>query len=431
MWYLMLGGLMLAIAFLNKLVKRLPITTTIVYLLVGIALGPIGLDLIYLDPIKDAAFLERITELAVIVSLFTAGLKLSSSLGYERWKISIRLAFGSMLLTVGMIAFIGVVFLHFSLGAAILLGAILAPTDPVLASDVQLDHPDDRDRLRYSLTGEAGLNDGTAFPFVMLGLGLIGLHEIGTAGWLWFTVDLLWAVVAGLGIGALTGIITGKLVVALRKGREETIGRDEFIALGLIGFSYGLAVLMHAYGFLAVFAAGLAFRHFELENSKLKALPQESYQQQNKVAQIDATGKPPVYVAGAVLSANEQLERMMEIAIVLIMGAMLSSYSLALDVLWFAPLIFLIIRPASVVVGTIRGKVTKLQRMLLCWFGIRGIGSLYYLMFAIQHGLPEELALRLSSIVISLVAMSIVVHGISVTPIMNRYYKKEGIKPKG
>lgn len=421
---------MLIIALLSESVKRLPITTTIIYLLVGIALGPIGLDFIHFDPIEDSAFLQRITEFAVIVSLFTAGMKLSSSFGYERWKVSIRLAFVSMALTVGMIALAGVFLLDLPIGAAILLGAILAPTDPVLASDVQVENPEDRDRLRYSLTGEAGLNDGTSFPFAMLGLGLLGLHEIGASGWIWFTVDLIWAIVGGIGIGALIGIGTGKLVISLRDKHEETIGRDEFIALGLIGFSYGLANLIHANGFLAVFAAGLAFRHFVLESPKLGALPQKQDQQSNSNGQLDNTGISSVYIAGAVLGANEQLERIMEITIVLIIGGMLSINYLALDLLWFAPLVFLIIRPASVLVGTIRCKVTKLQKILLCWFGMRGIGSMYYLMFAIQHGLPEEIALELTGVIITLVIVSIVVHGVSVTPIMNLYSRKEGIKPQ-
>src|SRR5919206_497446 len=135
-----------------------------------------------------------LTPSAVLISLFTAGLKLRTALTDHRWRLPVRLAVESMIVTVGLITLVGVVGLGLPLGAAVLLGAILAPTDPVLASDVQVEGPTDQDRLRFGLTGEAGLNDGTAFPFVMLGLGLIGLHELGQAGWRWFAVDVVWAV---------------------------------------------------------------------------------------------------------------------------------------------------------------------------------------------------------------------------------------------
>src|ERR671914_1673776 len=135
-----------------------------------------------MDPVRWPGLLERLTEFAVIVSLFTAGLKLRLPLSEKRWRLPLRLASVSMALTVGLIAAVGVLGLGLPLGAAVLLGAVLAPTDAVLASDVRVEHPADRDKLRFSLTGEAGLHDGTAFPFVMLGLGLMGLHELGPRG---------------------------------------------------------------------------------------------------------------------------------------------------------------------------------------------------------------------------------------------------------
>jgi len=403
LWYLALGGLMLVIAFLDRHVKRLPITTTILYLAAGIALGPFGLGWIQINPLRDAAFLERATELGVIISLFTAGLKLHSPPHGRRWQMPVRLASLSMLITVGLITMVGVWLLGLPLGAAVLLGAILAPTDPVLASDVQLEHPGDRDRLRFGLTGEAGLNDGTAFPFVMLGLGLLGLHEIGSGAWRWFSVDLIWAVVGGLGIGAILGGLVGRYIKLLRRRNQETIGRDEFIALGLIGFSYGLAVLAHAYGFLAVFAAGIALRYREAEISEREDGGQETY------------------VTGPVLGANEQLERLMEIGLVLILGGMLSREFLSPSAWWFAPLLFFVIRPVAVVLGTIGGRATLRERALISWFGIRGIGSLYYLMFALEKGVAGDLAHQLCALVLTIVAVSTVAHGLSVTPIMRNY----------
>ena len=185
-WFLIIGALFVVMALTGTTLKRLPLTTAIIYMAVGFVLGTSVLDVLPVDPMEDSALLERVTEIAVLISLFTAGLKLRMPLREGRWKLPLRLAFGSMTLTVTMIALAGVFLLHLPLGAAILLGAILAPTDPVLASDVQVEHPGDYDQLRFSLPGEAGLNDGTTFPFIMLGLGLLDLHSLGEsagAGW--------------------------------------------------------------------------------------------------------------------------------------------------------------------------------------------------------------------------------------------------------
>jgi NhaP-type Na+/H+ or K+/H+ antiporter len=196
-WFLVAGGLFIGTALIGSVVQRLPLTTAMLYLAVGFGLGPAGFGVLRLDPLTDSALLEHISEVAVIVSLFSAGLKLRSPLSEKRWLLPAQLAFVSMIITVGLIAAAGIVGLGLPAGAAALLGAILAPTDPVLASDVQLEHPRDRDDLRFSLTAEAGLNDGTAFPFVMLGLGLLGLHEIGAHGWRWVAADVVWAIPGG------------------------------------------------------------------------------------------------------------------------------------------------------------------------------------------------------------------------------------------
>jgi NhaP-type Na+/H+ or K+/H+ antiporter len=185
LWFVLVGALLIVMALAGTVLKRLPLSFSLVYLAVGVGLGPVGLGMIRLDPQAQAPLIERLSEVAVIVSLFTAGLKLRARLRSRRWQIPLRLAFGSMTLTVAMIALAGVYGLGLPLGAAVLLGGVLAPTDPVLASDVQVEDPVDRDRVRFGLTGEAGLNDGAAFPFVMLGLWLLGLHELGEFGWRW------------------------------------------------------------------------------------------------------------------------------------------------------------------------------------------------------------------------------------------------------
>lgn len=186
--FVIIGLLLVVMALSATVLKRLPLTTAILYLAVGLVLGPFVSGLIQVDPLEHAALLERFTEVVVLISLFTAGLKLRLPFSDAGWRLPLRLAVLSMSITVGLVTLVGVYGLGLPLGAAVLLGAILAPTDPVLASDVQTENPWDRDRLRFSLTGEAGLNDGAAFPFVMLGLGLLGLHEIGEDGWRWLAV---------------------------------------------------------------------------------------------------------------------------------------------------------------------------------------------------------------------------------------------------
>ena len=180
---LLLGFLLVVVAAVASFVRRLPMTETMLYLVAGALLGPLGMGLYSLDALASAPFLERLAEGAVLISLFTTGLKLRLPLSDSRWWMPLRLAFISMALTVGFVTVAGVAWFGLPLGAAVLLGAILAPTDPVLASEVQVADVHDRNRLRFSLSGEAGLNDGTAFPFVMLGLGLLGLHELGAGGW--------------------------------------------------------------------------------------------------------------------------------------------------------------------------------------------------------------------------------------------------------
>lgn len=422
LWFLIIGAVFVLMALAGSTLRRLPLSSSLLYLLIGVGIGPVGLGLLRLDPLADAALLEHLTEVAVIISLFTSGLKLRARLRDPIWRIPLRLAFGAMVLTVALIAFVGVSWLGLSLGAALLLGAILAPTDPVLASDVQVERPSDQDRLRFGLTGEAGLNDGTAFPFVMLGLGLLGHHELGAFGWRWLAVDVVWATLAGLGIGWGLGQLVGRLVVYLRRTHREAIGLDDFLALGLIGLSYGAAHLLHAYGFLAVFAAGLALRHIELEASPT---PEAAEVDAPADAATDAE-QAPAYMTQAVLGFNEQLERIGEVAMVLLLGSMLVPLALAAPpaVGWFVPLLLLVIRPVAVAIGLLGSQTGPVQRTLTGWFGIRGIGSLYYLMYALTHGVEGELGVTLAAITAVTVAVSIVVHGISVTPLMGLYRRK-------
>ena len=436
-WYLIVGAVLITMALAGPLVKRLPLTPSMLYLALGVALGPYGAGLIRIDPIDDASLVERVSEIAVIISLFTAGLKLRSPLTDARWRVPIRLASLSMVVTVGLITLAGVTLLGLPWGAAILLGAILAPTDPVLASDVQVSEPTDRDRLRFALTGEAGFNDGTAFPFVMLGLGVMGLHDLGPLGWRWFAVDVAWDIVGGILIGWLAGRVVGKLVLFLRQRHKEAVGLDDFLSLGLLALAYGAAIAAHAYGFLAVFAAGLALGQIEAEPRDAEAgtgksepnPPPVDVMQAADASQKEGIATDPqtahAYMAQAVLGFNEQLERIAEVGMVILLGGMLIVPGW-LSALWFVPLLLLVIRPVAVWVGTVGTRATTQERGLMGWFGIRGIGSIYYLTYAIAHGLDERTAGKLTAITFIVVAASITLHGVSVTPLMNRYGKSVG-----
>jgi NhaP-type Na+/H+ or K+/H+ antiporter len=255
------------------------------------------------------------------------------------------------------------------------------------------------------------------------------LHDIGETpfvGWRWIAIDVVWAVVGGLSIGALLGMMIGRLVIYLRREHKEAVGLDDFLALGLIALSYGAALLAHAYGFLAVFAAGLALRATERQFTG-DDVPEPDIDVTNEPVDEELATHPekaPAVMAQAILTFNEQLERIGEVGVVVLVGGMLTLGMVPPEALWFIPLLFFVIRPLAVWVGLFGARASRVQRGLICWFGIRGIGSLYYLTYAIAHDLPRDLAQRLSALTITTIAVSIVVHGISVTPLMNFYSRK-------
>jgi NhaP-type Na+/H+ or K+/H+ antiporter len=427
LWSLFLGVLLITMVLTATLLPRLLMTSAMVYMAVGYGIGPGALGVIMPDPTRHADVLERVAEVAVLISLFTVGLKMGGvPLLDRRWILPLRLAFTSMAITVGLIACVAVWGLGLPLGAAVLLGGILAPTDPVLASGVQTESGAKPDRLRFSLAGEGGLNDGTAFPFVMLGLGLLGWHDLGAGGWRWWAVDVLWAMGGGLVIGAAFGALTGGLVVHLRTRHHQAVGLDEFLSLGLLATAYGAAQVCVASGFLAVFAAGLALQRVREQPRKEPAPLGTSPSPLGHTYGALATHShhASATMTRAVLGFNEQLEKLAELAVVLLVGAMLPYASSSYALWWFIPLLFVVLRPLAVWAGTLGEPVSVAQCAMLCWFGIRGIGSVFYLMLAIRYGVTEPLAQQLISITLITVAASIVVHGVSVRPLM-RWYVRE------
>ena len=427
-WFVLAGALFISMALAGSAISRLPLTTAMFYLAVGVLLGPYGAGLLQLNIVTHAEALERVTEIAVIVSLFTAGLKLRIPVLDRRWLLAVRLALVSMALTVGLVATAIVVVLGLPWGVGVIVGAILAPTDPVLASDVQVEHPFDQNRLRFALTGEASLNDGTAFPFLMLGLGLLGLHDLGSGLWRWWAIDVVWATVCGLAVGGVLGTAIGKVVLYLRRTHKEAIGLDDFLALGLVALAYGVALACHAYGFLAVFAAGLALRRVE----RMASLPVPRAKAEAEAVTLGGTAeetvathptKAPAYMAKAVLAFNEQLERIGEVIVVVIVGSLLTLDLLTWHLLWLVPLFFVVIRPLSVTAGLLKAGVTRRELLLAGWFGVRGAGSVYYLTYAVNHGLPAAVREPVIDLTLTVVAASVVIHGVSVTPLMGRWEK--------
>lgn len=423
-WSLLLGLLLLAMVLSGTLRERLPLSSAMVYLGLGWLLGPQFLDVLRPDPRLHAGLLERVSEAALLISLFAVGLRSGVPLQDWRWRLPLRLAFVSMAVMVAGIALVGVYGLHLSWGAAILLGAILAPTDPVLASSLPSDGDTGQpDRLGFSLAGEGGLNDGSAFPFVMLGLGMLGLLDLGPAWQHWWTIDLLWATLGGLLLGGLLGSAVGVLVVYLRSRHGEAVGLDEFLGLGVIGVVYGLAQLTQASGFLAVFAAGLALQRVR-ERPRAHTQPLGAAENSTGHAyDVLATHShhASATMRDSVQAFNAKLEGLLELALVLLVGAMLA-YAKPLPLLaWFVPLTLLVLRPLSVAAAIWGERLSSPQCALLAWFGIRGVGSVFYLMLALRLGVESALAELLLSLVLWTVAASIVAHGLTAQPLMRRY----------
>jgi sodium/hydrogen antiporter len=401
-----IGLLLLVVTLGSGWITRLPLSFALIYLLVGVFLGPYGVGLIKLrqEELFNAELLERITEFVVIVSVFSCGLKIIRPLNFRVWDITARLIGFLMPISILGLAIVGNLFLKMGWGEAILLGAILAPTDPVLASEVQLTDTNDRDELRFGLTSEGGLNDALAFPFVYF--GIYAIKDNNWNNWLkdWVAVDLIWAIAAGI----VMGIIVPKIVVWLdqkvQKRRSADKLMEDFVAVSIILLTYSLTEFVNGYGFLAVFVAGLVV--------------QRSYRNSDKpLAQLEFI---------------EQIEKLMEVGTILLLGSILlfqPMLNYAGQSLLVIAFLFLVIRPLGAWISTIgkrqinshRRKLHSGTRWLLGWFGIRGVGSLYYLAYTLGNGLKGEAAEQIAWITYTTIVVSVVVHGISTTPLMNWY----------
>jgi sodium/hydrogen antiporter len=320
---------------------------------------------------------------------------------------------------------------------------VLAPTDPVLANMVTVDNAADRDRMRYGLSGEAGLNDGAAFPFVVF--ALLWAEHGGPGTWMagWTLHRLAWAVPAGLLLGFVMGRVVGRFAIKLRSRQQDTGAPSDFLALALIALSYVGAEAIGAWGFLATFAAGVGLRHAELHVTRESPHPDHTGTpdpSSEAPARDTAADPPPEHLVGANVEAEElrepavaagvlvaetisfgdTAERMLEVLLVVLVGVLLSSHW-SLRAIPLALLLLFVMRPLATHLLLAGSPTTRAQRHLMGWFGIRGIGSLYYLSYALSHGIAGGAASELASVTISTIALSILLHGISARPILARY----------
>lgn len=417
-WYLLIGFLLLGRGLTFTLLGRSPFTSAIIYFSAGLVAGPTFLNFFHFDPLKESYVLELLTEIALLISLFSAGVKMPVPFKLKRWRAPLLLAWLSMSITVGLVALFAWYFIGMSIGAGVLLGAILAPTDPVLATDVQSRHPGDRHTLRFNLTCEAGINDGSAFPFIMLGLGLLGLHDLGEFGLQWLLMDVLWPTIIGIVIGVIAGASLAKIGWRLRGSQPAYQVLDDLAGLGLVAIAYGVSVSLDAGGFLAVFFAGVALRQTELKlaSQKIQHLVLAEAQT-NKQALAEC----PPNISVEALVFGEHLERLSELTLVLLLGGMLSLQTWNIHTFAIAFFLFLIARPLSVLIVLGPTRMPWNVCALTAWFGVRGIGSVYYLMHAIHFGLPATLANELVEITLGVIALSILVHGGSVKPLISRF----------
>ena len=436
-WMALVGGLLLLMALSSAYLRSLPISTSAIYLALGLAIGPLGLGWLEVDLRDEVSWFERLTEVSVIVALFVGGLKLRLPLRDPAWIAARRLGGPIMLATIIGVTLCAKLLLGVDTATALLIGAVLAPTDPVLAGTVKVNNAADHDRMRYGLSGEAGLNDGMSFPFVIFAL-LWAEH--GRAGeWIttWALHRLLWAVPAGLLLGFVFGRGVGRLAIWLRSHQQDTGAPSDFLALALIALSYVGAEAVGAWGFLATFAAGVGLRHAELHVTR--ATPSQA-QQQRKSSETTAAPHPPaeqlvgasvqeeelkepVVAAGVLvaetISFGDTAERLLEVMLVVLVGVLLASHwdSRAIPL---ALLLFFVIRPLATRLLLVGTPTTNAQRWLMGWFGIRGIGSLYYLSYALRHGLAPAAAVDVAGVTISVIALSIFVHGITARPLLAR-----------
>ncbi|MGV8937418.1 MAG: cation:proton antiporter [Allorhizobium sp.] len=394
-----LGLVVLLTAWLPMMVRHMPLSLPIICLAIGAILAWSPFPVIpAFNPLENRTFTERMTEIVVIVALMGAGLKLDRPIGWRRWATTWRLLGIAMPLTILVLSFLGSWILGLSAATALLFGASLAPTDPVLASEVQVGPPrsgeeDDEDEVRFALTSEAGLNDGLSFPFVHLAIAMALAAKDGSDLLAhWALIDVAWRLAAGLvvgwGLGKLFGILSFRM-----QASSLAKTQDGFVALGMAFVTYGVTELVDGYGFVAVFLAAVAFRASERDN--------DFHDQLHDFA--------------------EQIERLLMMILLVCLGSIAASGRLAAAIDWriviVATAAIVLVRPLIGWLSLIGSRHPPAETLVIAVFGVRGLGSLYYLAYASGHAEFEGIETVWATVMLIVVA-SILVHGIAVTPTM-------------
>lgn len=345
----------------------------------------------------------HLSELGVVVSLMGVGLKLDRAPSWRTWEVPMRLLAIAMPLSIAAVALLGWGLLALSLPAAVLLGAVLAPTDPVLAADVQVGEPlgdevgdeeEREDELRFSLTAEAGLNDALAFPFTYLAIA-IAEHGIAPGGWAlsWLGIDVVWRLVTGL----VLGVAVGRLLARILLNRDLSTERDRSLtgigALAATLLLYGATEALGGYGFLAVFVGAVAMRQHEREHELHRSL--------HVVA--------------------EQAEQVLLTVVLIAFGASVASGLLAASTpaaVGVAVAVLLVVRPLVARLSLLGSdRLNRIDSAIVSGFGIRGLGSFFYLAYALDAFAFEERDL-LWAVTGLVVASSVLLHGAAASPVM-------------
>jgi sodium/hydrogen antiporter len=389
-----IGALLAGI--LPRLLERRPLSLPIAFLGLGMLVFGLPLGLPDADPLAHPKVTEHLTEIGVIVALMGAGLKIDRPFSRLRWRSTGRLLIIAMPVTIAATALLGWWWAGLVPATALLLGASLAPTDPVLAADVQVGEPtdeeDSEDEVRFALTSEAGLNDGLAFPFVYAAIAMAGAAGLGWVGhWVW--QDVLYKIAVGVVGGLLVGKLLGKLFFRVRSEALRLAKHSEgFLALAATFLAYGVVEVAGGYGFLAVFVAARAIRAAERSH--------EYHQVLHDFA--------------------EQIERLLTVLLLLLFGGAVVGGLLG-PLTWPAALtglaLILVIRPLTGFLSLRGAPGRTSEHWVIASFGIRGIGSFYYLSYAITHADFPGVDVVWATIGF-VVLISVVLHGVTATPVM-------------
>lgn len=399
------GVLIALVAWLPLALKKLPLSLPIICIALGAAIFSLPQIALRPLPMSYPDITERFTEFVVIIALMGAGLKIDRVFHVRRWAVTWRLLAITMPLSILAITLLGAC-VGLPWIVALLLGAALAPTDPVLASDVQVGPPKTgvEDEVRFGLTSEAGLNDGLAFPVVHLAI-VLAVSSVNGEPWLakWLTHNVAWEIGAGAFGGWVIGKVFGWLTFRIPSDSKLASTGDGLIAIAATFVSYGVTEIFHCYGFLAVFVTALTLRHAHRQHDFHRDMH----------------------------DVTEQVERLAMMVLLLLFGGALVTgllRPLTLVDVGLALAVLLVVRPAAGMLGLIGLKADRSEKLTLAFFGIRGVGSIYYVAYALNHASFPE-AERLWSIVGLIILLSIILHGLTVTPIMRSLDRRQGRDP--